>query len=605
MRRHTYLLSALLATSWLISGCNGSVKTSSTSSNATLPPNLESVAIQDRKYYIAKSEAGLNPNKSYKLLLALHGSMQGAISMQEMAILESEANNYLVVYPQSKVEEWNEGCNCNKPHRLGVDDLGYIENIVKDIKEDYNILEDELYAVGFSQGGLFAQNLMCNSQLQFKAIATIAAPMSKQLSESCQIENDTNYLIVQGKKDTVLPYQGQPNGNFALISSEQAIDLIAKQNNIETEAELTSTDKMEQRVYQNDEHINKLVAIEDGQHSWSFVDYNTTKEVIAFFDSVSSKAMDAQSSLYRVDTDEGSKEVHVRSMGLNHQGPAVILLSGFNKNYHADSAWFALLQPLIAKTHRVHVIERLGNGFSSLSDKPSYTSFAPLLEQTLKHLGEQEIIMVSYASSNLLSQAWYNLPDTSTTAVKGMVWIDPDVLLPHSIAHYQDYPVSWFRQVEEHLIPHIEAGKWTERTLGKLEAERTEHQALVSDKYANDVDWSYYDAISQSRASIDKQIIRAREVINYHDDLNTVSEFEITDAVPITIIDTDFELKEIENAEPEYVEGLTKWHQEGTQWSQMIAKRSHGQYIPLENSSHMVTFQHPEAIIEAITHLLK
>ncbi len=606
MRRKIYLFAPLLAIIGLISGCNGSSKTTSDSVNIPLPENIESVNIQDRKYYIAKPEKNFSPQKSFKLLLAFHASMQSAKDMQELAKFEKDSNNYLVVYPQSKVEEWNEGCDCNKPHRLGINDLGFVENVVKDIKKNYNIIDDELYAVGFSQGALFTQNLMCNSQLKFKAIASIAAPMSQQLSESCQIDNDTNYLLVQGEADTVLPYQGKPSGNFALIGSEQAIDLIAKQNNIENAPEITKKELISKHTYQNEFHINQLVAIADAGHRWSFDGFDTSKEVLNFFDSVSTKKLDPNSSLYRVTDNNGVKDIHVRSMGLEHSGPAVILLSGFNKNYHADSAWFSLLQPLIAKTHRVHVIERLGNGFSTYSDTPSYTAFAPLLDETLALLDEQEIVMVSFASSNILAQAWKDLPDSKTSStLKGMLWIDPDIFLPHSIAHYQDWPVSLYRQIEDRLIPHLEAGGWTERSRGKLVLEREEHEQLISDDYINDMDWTYYDLISQQRLNIDKQITRAKEVINYHDDLITMQTAEVSSDTPISIIDTDFETADIENAETsEEAAKLTKWQQEGTQWSKLISERSNGQYIFLDNSAHMVVFEHPKPIIDAIKALM-
>ncbi|WP_435275715.1 alpha/beta hydrolase [Psychrobium sp. nBUS_13] len=606
MRRKIYLFAPLLVIIGLISGCNGSSKTTSDSVNIPLPENIESVNIQDRKYYIAKPEKNFSPQKSYKLLLAFHGSGQSAQDMLGLAKLEANSNNYLVVYPQSKVEEWNEGCDCNKPHRLGINDLGFVENVVKDIKENYNIIDDELYAVGFSQGALFTQNLMCNSQLKFKAIASIAAPMSQQLSESCQIDNDTNYLLVQGEADTVLPYQGKPSGNFALIGSEQAIDLIAKQNNIENAPEVTQKELISKHTYQNEFHINQLVAIAGAGHRWSFDGFDTSKEVLNFFDSVSTKKLEPNSSLYRVTDNNGVKDIHVRSMGLEHSGPAVILLSGFNKNYHADSAWFSLLQPLIAKNHRVHVIERLGNGFSTFSDTPSYTAFAPLLDKTLTMLDEQAIVMVSFASSNILAQAWKDLPDSKTSStLKGMLWIDPDIFLPHSIAHYQDWPVSLYRQIEDRLIPHLEAGGWTERSRGKLVLERAEHEQLISDEYINDMDWTYYDLISQQRLNIDKQITRAKEVINYHDDLVIMKTAEISSDTPISIIDTDFETADIENAETsEEAAKLTKWQQEGTQWSKLISERSNGQYIFLDNSAHMVVFEHPKPIIDAIKALM-
>lgn len=603
MRRHTYLASSLLIVISLISGCNGSGK----KSKDPLPSNLESITLEDRQYYIAKP-AQYDKNKAYKLLLAFHGSRQGALNMQRMAHIEEQSNNYLVVYPQSKVEEWNEGCDCNKPHRLGIDDLAFVESVVADIKNNHNIIDKELYAVGFSQGGLFAQNLMCNSNLAFKAVATIAAPMSLQLSEVCLVNHPTNYLMVHGTQDNILPYVGTPpSGNFALIGSEPALKLIASRNNIESELTVTKSEEIIQYSYSNESLKNTLIAIKGGTHKWSFTHYNTTQKLINFFDSVSSKPLDKHSSLYHVTTSGEAKDIHVRSMGLEHKGPAVILLSGFNKNYHADSAWFSLLQPVIAKSHRVHVIERLGNGFSSSSDEPSYTSFAPLLDKTLSMLNEQEIIMVSFASSNILAQAWKDLPTSSApSTLKGMLWIDPDIFLPHSIAHYQDWPVAWFRRVKEGLIPYIEAGGWTARSQGKLEAEREEHGKLISDAYTGDMDWTYYDLISQRRLNIDKQVTRAKEVINYHDDLIAMQTAEISSDIPLSIIDTDFEVGEIKNAETaEDIKKLTQWQEEGTQWSKLISERSNGQYIFLENSAHMAVFEHPKHIVDAIEVLMK
>lgn len=609
MRRTYYLFTPLLlVTLWLVAGCNGSVETASNSINAidTSVNNVELVELGERQYLIAKPINDFSHDKAYKLLLVFHGSGGSAESMRSLVKFEESANDYIVVYPQSKVEEWNEGCDCNKPHRLGVDDLGFVEALLRDIKGKYNIIDTELYAVGYSQGGLFTQNLMCNSSVKFKAIASIASPMSKPLSVQCQIQHPTNYLLVHGTKDLVLPYQGQPTGNFALISSERAIELIAEQNGIDRPVKLVTDGKVTKHTYSNDKFINQLASIEGGGHSWTFSEYETSAEVLRFFNSVSDKPLDRHSSLYRVGQGEASKDIHVRSMGLNHTGPAIVLLSGFNKNYHADSAWFSLLQPMLANTYKVHVIERLGNGFSSLSETPSYTSFAPLLDEVLLKLGETEIVMVSFASGNLLAHSWYNAGDSKTAnTLKGMLWIDPDILLPHSISLYRDWPVSWYRKVAPNLLPHIATGNWTERTLAKLNLERETHMALISEQNKGAMDWAYYDLVSLQRASIAKQLIRAKEIMNYHDDLAEVMKLDITYSVPLSVIDTDFESIDIASAEADAVERLNKWQQQGSQWSKLIAERSNGQYIALLNSDHMAIFEHPEVIIDAINTLAK
>ena len=74
----------------------------------------------------------------------------------------------------------------------------------------------------------------------------------------------------------------------------------------------------------------------------------------------------------------GDKEIHVRVMGEKHKNikPTIVLLSGPNENWHSDSAWFALLQPMLAQNYHVISIDRAGNAFSTTSDNPSYRLFA-------------------------------------------------------------------------------------------------------------------------------------------------------------------------------------------------------------------------------------
>jgi len=601
MRIYLYLFLKIMAVTLLLMGCNGTDKGSQLTS--TEPSNLTKINLNNRSYYIAMPSNNFDVKKSYKLLLAFHGSGQGAKNMQSMAAFESASENYIVVYPQSKVEEWNEGCDCNKPHRLGIDDLGFVKSVVTDVKAKYNIIDEELFAVGFSQGGLFTQNLMCNSELKFTAIVSVASPMSEQLSQRCEIKNDTNYMMVHGKNDQTLPFEGRAHSNFGLIPSTLAIELIAKANGIDTDVQLQTNQTVAKYLFKNETYINQLVAIGGGGHSWTFNDFSTTNEVVSFFDTVSRTKLDTYSKLYRTDQQQ-KKDVHVRSMGLEHSGPAIILLSGFNKNFHSDSAWFSLLQPLIAKTHRVHVIERFGNGFSSSAEQPSYASFVPALDKTLGLLNEKELIIVSFASANILAHLWQNSPDSQfVTSLNGMVWIDPDVLLPHSISLYQDWPVYWYRDAGDTLITHIEEGNWTQRTRDKLTDERTTVETLIPSQYEAEMDWLYFDLISQSRTQIDKQVTRAREIMNYHDDLNRVISADIAKSIPISVIDTDFESYDIKNAEPEYVDGLVLWQQEGSLWSQQISEQSGGQYIPLSNSDHMAVFQHPDDILKAIANI--
>ena len=58
-----------------------------------------------------------------------------------------------------------------------------------------------------------------------------------------------------------------------------------------------------------------------------------------------------------------------------------------------------------------------------------------------------------------------------------------------------------------------------------------------------------------------------------------MSAYPISKTVPISVIDTDFERHDIDNAEANFVENLQLWQQEGSEWSQEISAQSNGYYI--------------------------
>jgi poly(3-hydroxybutyrate) depolymerase/pimeloyl-ACP methyl ester carboxylesterase len=555
--------------------------------------------INDRKYYLIKPD-NYNADKAYKLLLAFHGSGGVSEQMSNTVRFEKYSEDYLIAYPQSKVEEWNEGCHCNKPARLGINDLEFVDQIIEQIQSEYHILKDEIYSTGYSQGALFSQNLLCNRSHKFKAIASVAAPMSVQLSETCNISDPTDYLAVHGKKDNVLPYQGRIHNNWGLISSPSAISLIANLNQIYTEpTNTTIKEGLIETQYKNDTNTTQLLTAVNGGHTWSLNNLDTSQYILNFFDQATNVQLPKHSFMMK--TPSGFN--HVRAMGLENDGPAVVLISGFNKNFHSDSAWYALLQPLLAENYRVYSIDRAGNAWGDYNEKASYQYFVDDLYAILKSLNETDISLVSFASSNITAQLFQDKHASEDIKINNMVWIDPDILLPHSIALYKGYPVDWYKEYIVDLIPYYEEHYFTERSTTKIAAEIVEIEEMIPAALADKMDWEFYHSIANRRLTITGQKIRATEISNYSADLDAVRDIAINTNIPITVIDSDFEQTDINNAE-ENVENLIKWQQEGTEWSKQVAQQTGGQYIPLTNAKHLVPFENPEVIKQAIDHFL-
>jgi hypothetical protein len=107
-------------------------------------------------------------------------------------------------------------------------------------------------------------------------------------------------------------------------------------------------------------------------------------------------------------------------------------------------------------------------------------------------------------------------------------------------------------------------------------AKRAEIQTLTQGK---SIDWGYYDAISQQRLLIDRQQTRSLEIAHYHDDLNAVVNLDLIEQIPVSVIDSDFELEQIKEQikdSPDKTATMTQWMEEGMAWAKRVAQQSKG-----------------------------
>ncbi|GMM86415.1 alpha/beta hydrolase [Pseudoalteromonas sp. MTN2-4] len=562
------------------------------------------LSLGDRFYTLAFPAGGLKEGKAYKLLFAFHGSGGTEQGMQRMTRFELLSDDYLVIYPKSKEVEWDEGCECNIAHRLGAKDVEFIVQLIDKMHAEYNLLEGENYAVGFSQGGLFSQNMLCKFSEKFQAVASVASPMSDRLSIMCSITDPTSYMLVQGTADRVLPYRGLVHLNFGLISAPKAVELISSQTIPDAiVSENMPSEHVTEKLYRSSTDtklLSKLVSIDGGGHAWSFENYSTSNQLLDFFNQSSMYALPEYSALYTVNT----KNYHVRSMGKQTDKGDVVILSGANKFFHSDSAWASLIQPLLSKHARVHVIDRLGNAWSSDVEEPSFKQLADDLPELLSLLGTKKVTFLSFANSNLATLMYLHNPNPEIK-VNGVVWADPDILLPHSIAQYQSGSVAALRKYKTEYIEHVRGGNWTEKSRERIAIEREELVKLISSNHQETMDWVYYDQVTEQRLKVENQVTRIKEMMNYHDDLNIAEPLQHNISVPISVIDSDFERLDIANANEDEKPSLVQWQQEGTQWSKDIAYKTQGNYYELKNASHQVFFEHPDTVVKAVLERLE
>ena len=226
----------------------------------------------EREYqlYLPSSYNEENP---HTVLLNFHGFGGNAkdyfafeSDFQEVA----EQEGVILVYPQalllSGFSVWN-AAPFAEENKTDFDDIGFIETLIVDLQEQLSIDPERVYAVGFSNGGMFSYALACFSN---EPIAGVAAVSAAQLNLVDCAPSPINAFIAHGTADDVLPY----NGSSDIASIDEVVSFWTSVNQTSSVAQESSYAFGNETVYHftYSEGINNTQVmhykVENGGHQW-------------------------------------------------------------------------------------------------------------------------------------------------------------------------------------------------------------------------------------------------------------------------------------------------------------------------------------------------
>jgi len=149
--------------------------------------------------------ASLAPGSPAPLAVFLHGGFgdgaqaEGAYGWDAAA----DAGRFVVVYPNGISKAWNGGTCCGVPQQKGIDDVGFIRDLVAHVEAALPIDPARVFATGISNGGIMAYRLACETDL-FAAIG----PDSATQLVPCAGASPTSVIAIHGLADTRVPYAG-------------------------------------------------------------------------------------------------------------------------------------------------------------------------------------------------------------------------------------------------------------------------------------------------------------------------------------------------------------------------------------------------------------
>ena len=186
--------------------------------------------------FILHVPPGNDPDAPSPLIIVFHGATMTGAGMQDLTEFGrfTDANGFLVIYPDGIDGGWSIGCDCTTADQLGISDVLLIEALLADVTSSFAVDLDRVYLAGFSMGGMFAQIASCQLEDRVAAVAIVGTSLPKQLQNDCPLQSPLPILYMIGTEDPVFPYL---DGTANLLSAPAALAHWASFNGCQGDAE--------------------------------------------------------------------------------------------------------------------------------------------------------------------------------------------------------------------------------------------------------------------------------------------------------------------------------------------------------------------------------
>lgn len=183
---------------------------------------------QDREYMIYVPSS-YNSSNSTPLLMNFHGFGGQASDYMNYADMRSiaDAENFILVYPQGTCLDGSSHWNTSLPggdNKSSADDFGFIEVMINELSNTYNIDSERIYACGYSNGGMFAYGL---ANFKSDLVAAVGSVSGTMLDFDGSTSHPMPVIHLHGTNDGTIPYHGTSDWS----SAQSVIDYWVNFNN--------------------------------------------------------------------------------------------------------------------------------------------------------------------------------------------------------------------------------------------------------------------------------------------------------------------------------------------------------------------------------------
>jgi polyhydroxybutyrate depolymerase len=199
---------------------------------ATLILSVQAQDIEDtlmiygrNRFYKTHLPIGYDFSKQYPVVFVFHGGLGNPDLTEKQTGFSKKADEegFIVVYPygtgsfDKKLLTWNTWNCCGYADKKNINDIDFINAVLKQIKEKYSIDEKRVYAAGLSNGGMMCYLIASELSELFAAVAPVAGAMFDTTSSNPKSE--VSMIIFNSTDDLHVPYNGGA-GEKSLVDVE-------------------------------------------------------------------------------------------------------------------------------------------------------------------------------------------------------------------------------------------------------------------------------------------------------------------------------------------------------------------------------------------------
>ena len=193
--RPALLVLAVLAV--LAAGCG--VQSAQAHRSPTASQTVELRVDGRERSYLLEPALGLKPGKKAALVAVLHqegGTPEGVA--KETALQELRRAGATLVYPAGVDRSWDAGKCCGVPSRQNVDDVRFLDAVLKDAAKQTPIDRSREALVGYSSGGMLTYKYVCARPGRLAVAVVVSGSLESPCDEGITVPD---VLTLHGKAD--------------------------------------------------------------------------------------------------------------------------------------------------------------------------------------------------------------------------------------------------------------------------------------------------------------------------------------------------------------------------------------------------------------------